>query len=112
MSVLDFNKVDGIAQKNGEKSTVLMLISDHLDWEQEYDHLLVLQEKINNYLDFIQSGQAQRGFSDAIERYEILLAFLHPITESCRKFINVVNQQLQDENIQLVLDEDEKENML
>lgn len=112
MSVLDFNKVDGIAQKKGEKSTVLMLISDHLDWEQEYDHLLVLQEKINHYLDFIQSGQAQRRFSDTIERYEILLAFLHPITENCRKFIHVINQQLQGENIQLVLDDDENENML
>ena len=110
MSILDFKKVDAIAQKNSDKSTVVMLITDHLNWEQEYDHLIVLQEKINNYLGFIQSGQGEQMFKDAIiKRYEILISFLYPITENCKKFIDSINQQLVKQNIQIIIYKNGKE---
>jgi len=44
MSVLDRETVDGMAVNESEK-TLRLLISDHLDWSEEYNHLLVLQEK-------------------------------------------------------------------
>lgn len=48
MSVLDRGIVDGIASdKEGEG--IRLLITDHLDWSNEYHHLLALQEK-NKYL--------------------------------------------------------------
>ena len=49
MSVLDFEKVDGIAYDEKNKC-VRLLIADHLEWDDEYDHLVVLQEKINAYI--------------------------------------------------------------
>ena len=49
MSVLDSGTIDGMATDENGKALIL-LISDHLDWKNEYDHLLRLQEKINSYI--------------------------------------------------------------
>lgn len=46
MSVLDRETVDGMALDKDGKG-IRLFISDHLDWSDEYNHLLVLQEKIN-----------------------------------------------------------------
>ncbi|HPT25793.1 MAG TPA: hypothetical protein PLZ95_05185, partial [Bryobacteraceae bacterium] len=43
-------------------------ISDHLDWTDSLAHQLVLQEKINRYLAFIESGEILEHQSDAAER--------------------------------------------
>ena len=42
-----------------EKTTgdVVLTISDHLDWVDVSSHLYTLQEKINDYLAFIESGE-------------------------------------------------------
>ena len=42
MSVVDDNTVDGIALTDDNEGIVLLL-SDHLDWDDEYNHLLILQ---------------------------------------------------------------------
>jgi hypothetical protein len=57
MSVEETNKIDRTAwDKN--KTRVWLVISDHLDWEiEEGEHLLLLQEKLNTYLYFIESGK-------------------------------------------------------
>ena len=55
MSVVDKDKVDGIALT--EDKIIKLLITDHLSWEKEYEHLLILQEKINSYLAFCESDQ-------------------------------------------------------
>ena len=43
MSVVDINKVDGIGiSKDGNK--LMLLITDHLDWTNEYEHIIHLQK--------------------------------------------------------------------
>jgi hypothetical protein len=57
MTIEDVDKIDRLAfnRKNGD---VLLVISDHLAWdENEGEHLLVLQAKLNTYLEFVESGQ-------------------------------------------------------
>ena len=54
MSVEQANVVDAIST-NG--SFVNLTISDHLDWDDEQGHLIALQEKINVYLSFVESGE-------------------------------------------------------
>jgi hypothetical protein len=59
---IDFLNID----KTGD---VLLTISDHLDWEgDEESHLLLLQEKLNAYLRFIESGEMLRRYPEAKER--------------------------------------------
>ncbi|NLP65386.1 DUF6572 domain-containing protein [Paraburkholderia sacchari] len=57
MSILDTNVVDviGIDAPNG---IARLGISDHLRWDEaEHDHLVLLQDKINTYLMYLESGQ-------------------------------------------------------
>ncbi|WP_321784408.1 DUF6572 domain-containing protein [Paraburkholderia sp. J94] len=57
MSILDTNIIDviGIDVPNG---IVRLGISDHLAWdEDENGHLILLQDKINTYLVYLESGQ-------------------------------------------------------
>src|SRR5437899_12441394 len=64
MSIAQTNKVD-ILFRDDEGHGVLV-IADHLDWDEfdEGDHLLLLQEKINTYLEFVSSGQLAKARPD------------------------------------------------
>lgn len=61
MSVLDRNIID-FGHEDDKKVT--LCISDHIPWDDEVinAHLVILQEKINDYLDFISSGQIYEEF--------------------------------------------------
>src|SRR5262245_14220116 len=48
--------------------TLKLTISDHLDWADSGTHQLVLQEKINRYLAFVESGEILEHRPDATER--------------------------------------------
>ena len=43
MSVLDSDVVDAISINDADE--VVLTISDHLNWKDEHEHLLLLQEK-------------------------------------------------------------------
>ena len=49
MSIVDNKTVDGIALTDDNKG-IILLIADHMDWRDEYQHLVMLQEKINVYI--------------------------------------------------------------
>lgn len=63
MSVLESDVVDAISINDADE--VVLTISDHLDWEDEHEHLLLLQEKINTYLSFIESGEIYDSYAKA-----------------------------------------------
>lgn len=58
MSVDEPDKIDFLATDK-EKTHVLLIIADHLDWEEfdEGHHLELLQDKINGYLHFVEDGE-------------------------------------------------------
>ncbi len=62
MSVEQTNVVDFLST-NADK--VILTISDHLDWDKENKHILLLQEKINSYLAFIESGEILERYPDS-----------------------------------------------
>lgn len=47
---------------------LILTVSDHLEWSDEIQelHIELLQEKINTYLSYIESGQALNDFPDTI----------------------------------------------
>ena len=61
MSVVEPNKIDAMG-KSKESNELSLLITDHLGWENEYDHLVILQDKINSYLSFIESKQYESTY--------------------------------------------------
>jgi hypothetical protein len=70
---------------------VRLTISDHLDWdEDEGEHLLMLQEKINRYLGFIESGEIYERFPQARGRKITITVFgKFRLSEQARSFFRL-----------------------
>ncbi|ATI60469.1 DUF6572 domain-containing protein [Bacillus albus] len=96
MAVIDVDQIDAIGV---EGKNLKLLIIDYLDWEYEDMHLDVLQEKINNYLVYIEDKQYFKDYGDNFEKKIIDIKFQHSISENGMKFLNVVSSQLNDTDI-------------
>jgi len=104
LSIIEIDKIDGIGKGKNNKE-LLFMIADHLDWSNEYEHLKLLQEKINSYIGYIESRQFQKIYpNETFEFYIIEVHFKYPITEKCLKFIDVVSNQLSEHDIKIVAD--------
>jgi hypothetical protein len=57
-----------------EKSTgsLVLTIADEWDWQNEGQHLLALQAKLNGYFRFIESGQIKMEHPEAIGRQVVV----------------------------------------
>src|SRR5579872_6231277 len=51
---------------------VVLTVSDHLDWIEAGPRLLILQDKINRYLAFVESGEILETYPKARGR-EVLI---------------------------------------
>jgi hypothetical protein len=63
MSIDQTDKIDFIGTSRDEK--VILTISDHLEWDDAGEHILLLQEKVNAYLQFIEGGQIYEDYPKA-----------------------------------------------
>ena len=54
------------------KGNAVLTISDHLPWDEENEHLLLLQDKINSYLGAIEDGQLYDVYPNAKNRNIII----------------------------------------
>ena len=63
MSVDQKDTVDFIS--TSPEGNVMLTISDHLPWDKENKHLLALQDKLNSYLMFIESGEIFESYPTA-----------------------------------------------
>jgi hypothetical protein len=76
MSVDQTNVIDLISTNaSGE---VVLTVSDHLDWSDSVRHQTILQEKLNAYLAFAESGQMLREYPDSAGRtvvFDVALKF-------------------------------------
>jgi hypothetical protein len=92
VGVENTNQVDiiGINKKTG---ICTLTIVDSLDWNNEYEHLLLLQEKINTYLRFIESGEILTSYPPSKGKdFEINIHFKNPIRANCEKFLQYASQ--------------------
>lgn len=64
MSVEDKNKIDAIS--TNKEDVVVLTISDHLEWDFDNEHLLLLQHKIDSYFDVLESGQIYESYPSAV----------------------------------------------
>lgn len=92
MSVEDKNKIDAIS--NNKEDMVLLTISDHLEWDNN-EHLLILQEKINSYMDFLESGQIYESYPSALDKKIIIqIVFKYLPNRIAEEFLEVVKEIL------------------
>ena len=90
----------GIDEKAGE---AVLTISDHLDWEDpKNDHLLMLQDKINDYLAFIESGELLQKYPAAKGKTPVIQIYAkHPVNELAQDFLKRATQIVKDAGFEL-----------
>ena len=106
MSILEKNTLDGVALTK-DKKTLALMISDHLPWDNEYEHLTALQEKLNSYIVYWQSGQ-YKNIRDAkkVKNCVVEIYFMHEPTENAYRFLETVNQQIAQINMRVAVCEE------
>jgi len=94
MSVEDKDKIDSMGI-NKETDVVTLAISDHLDWDNEYDHLIMLQEKINTYLSFLESGEVYESYPQAKgKKFEIKIYAKCDLSKKAEEVLNFAYKKI------------------
>ena len=94
---IDFNVIEP------QSGDIRLVIMDHLDWkEQEGEHLMLLQNKLNSYLAFIESAEIYTKLPKAIGRkivIEVMGKF--PLSDDARKFYRLAAKAIEDAGFSL-----------
>jgi hypothetical protein len=81
VDIIDFIGVDKVTGK------VILTISDHLDWMDSNYHLRKLQDKLNCYLCFCESGELHKSYPDAKGRGIVFsIAAKYPFSSEGKEF--------------------------
>ena len=101
MSIVDNKTVDGIALTD-DNNGIILLIADHMDWRDEYQHLVMLQEKINVYITFLEQKQYEDIYKgENITNGIIEIHFLYNLTANAEKFLQSVQNQVAELGVKL-----------
>ncbi len=101
MSIEQINKIDFISLRNGT-NTVVLTISDHLDWVDSDSHIQILQDKINTYLSFCESGELLESYPKAKNK-DILIETKgkHALSEEGEEFYEQAKRIIQEAGFEL-----------
>lgn len=102
MSVIQENEIDGMGIDD-KNNTLVFLITDHLTWiVEEYQHLKILQKKLNSYVKYIETKQYKSVYrSREFDNFRIEIVFKYKCTENCMKFLAAGRNQLKNRNIDI-----------
>lgn len=94
MSVVDLMVIDFVAI-NAASGDAILVISDHLEWDERNEHLLILQNKINAYLEGIEGGSLYETYPDAKYRNIVIeVKAKYAPNETGRIFLGRTEMQL------------------
>ncbi|NUF85479.1 hypothetical protein HUN17_15915 [Acinetobacter seifertii] len=92
MTVDNLESIDFISAS--PEGDVVLTISDHFVWGND-EHLYILQEKINKYIDFIESGDVYEKYEHAIgKKFVIELIYRFDPFVSDLKFLDKIKKFL------------------
>jgi hypothetical protein len=75
---------------------VVLDITDHLDWSDEKGHIMMLQNKINAYASFIESGEFESSYPSAKGRPPVIhVACMNKPTSFAIRFFDLVRDSLE-----------------
>lgn len=100
MSVDDGEVVDAIGLEH-EIGAVILTIVDHRAWsDNEQEHLQLVENKLNTYLRFIESGELIDTYADAAGK-DVLIDLIckYPPNERAKIFLTRATHMLQDAGI-------------
>ena len=93
MTVEQRSTVDWLGIEKGTGNVILTVVDD-LDWSDENGHLLALQEKLNTYLAFIESGEVFERLTEDVGRtvprttpIKVSILAKHPLSDRAKAFV-------------------------
>ena len=92
MSIEQRSVVDAVGISNHDGHAILT-IADHLPWLSDNEHLLILQDKINDYLAFLESGEIYDAYPQAHGReIEIQVICKYPPAGDGVRFLELARE--------------------
>ncbi len=100
MSVKETNLIDGMGIEEST-ATLVLLAADPYPWElQLTDHLRTAQEKINQYVEFLQTGAFREKYPDKrLKGFRIEYVMKYPCPEKAVSFFEAGKAQLREIHI-------------
>ena len=96
MTVENPNVVDFISTDT-ETGDIVLTVADHLPWDEDHEHLLTLQEKLNRYLAFIESGEILEAYpASAGHRVRIVIMHRKALTSAAIRFLESAKAIVED----------------
>ncbi len=103
--ILSIDQIDAIdfATVDDASGDLWLTISDHLPWEEnEAEHLVLLQNKLNAYLRFIESGEVFKKVPGAKGRGIVInLAGKFPLSQKADFFFGKARAAVEDAGFRL-----------
>ena len=83
-----------------------LLLVDSLEWQEEIEavHLEILQEKINNYIYFLESKQYVERYGDKFDKKIIHITFQSSPSDNGLAFLTIVQKSLQGTDMSLKIE--------
>ncbi|WP_455238028.1 DUF6572 domain-containing protein, partial [Streptococcus sp.] len=83
-----------------------LLLVDPVCWEEEIEavHLEILQEKINNYIHFLESKQYLERYGDKFDKKVIHITFQYSPSDNGLAFLAAVQKVLQPTDMSLKIE--------
>ena len=105
MTVEERGKIDIVALPSVRRE-VILLVADHLPWPEDeqgrLEHVYLLQEKLNDYVRYVESGDLWRDFPRAKGRQVVfLVGHKHEIPEDVKWMIMEMRRVLEAIGIEL-----------
>jgi uncharacterized protein DUF6572 len=88
MTVDQMDVID-LAAFNPTTNTVMLMITDHLEWTPDFEieHIRMLQAKIYRYLDTIESGEIYESYPNSRGRkIMISVSMMFPMSDEGKRF--------------------------
>ena len=99
MTIEQLDTVDIIGH---DEEKVTLFISDHLEWDNKNEKLLLLQEKLNLYLSFIESGEIFEQYPFAKNKlFEIQIVSKYQLNNEAEKFISLASKVVREAGFSL-----------
>jgi hypothetical protein len=101
MTIEQTDVVD-IAHIDRESGDVFLSFSDHLEWDEGGEHLLLLQNKINMYVHLVESGEMCDRFPHYAGRKVVIEVInKYPLDEEAILFFRLAQDAIRGAGIRL-----------
>ncbi|WP_307002722.1 DUF6572 domain-containing protein [Acinetobacter baylyi] len=99
MSIIETNMIDMVGITSDD--VITLTLSDHLDWSEVGEHLLYLQQKINTYIQYIESENIYENLPSGKEKTLAIRVYFkyEPKDQMIFSFLNKVSEILEESNI-------------